>query len=109
MRSYFIEDIEPDKLQQLASSLQEKGYQGPIDDIYWLQLPEEVLTPLQLEHLQDCGPYIISLELGKDWLKLELLLRARNTFRCNCVGYADTKQRDYCIQLLEDFLARHDI
>ncbi|MFO8030943.1 MAG: hypothetical protein R6U22_00200 [Desulfohalobiaceae bacterium] len=109
MRSYFIEDVEPEKMQELAGYLQQEGYQGPIDDIYWFQLPLEVLSSLQKEHLQDCGPYIVSLELGKDWLKLELLLRARNTFRCNCVGYADSGQRDYCICLLEDILERLNI
>ncbi|MFP4392474.1 MAG: hypothetical protein ACOC43_07260 [Desulfohalobiaceae bacterium] len=109
MRSYFIEEIEPDKLQKLAKQLQDKGYQGPIDDIYWFQLPMQVLTATQQDHFQACGPYIVSLELGQDWLKLELLLRARNTFRCSCVGYADSRQRDYCIQLLEDLLAQHGI
>jgi hypothetical protein len=109
MRSYFIQEIQPDKLQELAGELQQKGYQGPIDDIYWFQLPMEMLSPLQKEHFQDCGPYIVSLELGKGWLKLELLLRARNSFRCSCIGYADPRQRDYCIRLLEDILARLNI
>lgn len=106
MRSYLIEEIEPGRLQALAGHLQQNGYQGPIEDIFWFELPWEVLNQVQQEHLQDCGPYIVSLELGKDWLKLELLIRARNTFRCSCISYADSRQRGFSISVLEDILSK---
>ncbi len=104
MRSYMIEEMDAGLLQALAEYLQNHGYQGPIDDIYWFQMPWQALSHMQQDHLQQCGPYIVSLELGRDWLKLELVVRAVNSFRCNCTAQADSRQRDYSIALLENIL-----
>lgn len=110
MRCYVIEDLYPEHLQKLTAALTEKGFAGSLDGIYYLPLPEELLTETQREHAAECGPHICVLEvLEEGALKLELLVRAQNKLRCECVFYATEPQRQYIITFLDDFIRQMDI
>ena len=105
MRMFVLDELDPAWMESLRNKLEQRGHQGAIKDIYWFELPEAILTPEQQEHLQSCGPYVLSLETGKSSLKLELLVRARNTLRCTCTGLLTREQRIYALDQLEDILA----
>jgi len=109
VRSYIIEEMKPEYIESLVHYLEQKGYKCPLKDIYWFDVPEELLTARQKRHLPSCGPYIFSLEIGKTWVKLELLVRAQNIIRCNCITYATAKQRKYIIEYLDNILKSLDI
>jgi hypothetical protein len=109
MRSYRIEELLPDNVQRVKEALRAGGFEGAIDDIYYLPVPDELLTEEQRAHLDGCGPYIMAIESGKDWLKLELLVRARGRLRCSCICYASPTLRNHAIDFLDGFIRELDI
>jgi len=100
--SYVIDEIKKADIEKVRAYLKGKNYKSPIEDIFWIQIPEELLNATQKEHFASCGPYIFSLELGRDFIKLELLVRATNKIRCSCISFATKPQRDYAINLVEN-------
>ena len=109
MRSYCIEELEPDDVLTFKTHLGRQGYTGPIDDIYWLMVPARLLTSEQQQHAPDCGDYFFSIETGDTWIKLELLVRCRDRIRCQCIKYATPEQRAYAIDILDELLRNRDI
>ena len=116
MRSYLIEDLVEDDLKKIAAALNELELRGPLEGIYYLPLPEELLQPEQKDHLGECGPYFMAVELvegpsemSECQVKLELLVRARNKIRCSCVTYATSAQRKHMIEYLDQFIEELEI
>lgn len=111
MRCYLIEDFYPEHLQKVTAALSDKGFSGSLECVFYLPVPEELLTDVQREHADECGPHIFVLEAVKDQgtLKLELLVRAKNKLRCECVMYATPAQREHIIAFLDDFIRHLDI
>ena len=109
MRSYLIDELHPEAVQKVTEHLDQEGLKGSLDGIYWLQIPQELLTPVQAEHHSECGPYVFSLEVGTTWIKLELLVRTRGTFRCHCSQYALPEQRDFVMGYMDRLFDSHDI
>lgn len=111
MRCYVIEDLFEADVDKIKKALTEMELQGPLEGIYYLPLPEELLQQEQKDHLGECGPYFMSLEIvegpsemSECQLKLELLTRARNKIRCSCVSYATPDQRRHMIEYIDQFL-----
>lgn len=104
MRSYFIDELNPGEIQRLALHLASAGLQGPMQDIYWLTLPEDLLTPEQSRHLEHCGPFVACIELGDAWMKIELLIRGRGKLRCSCIGLATHEQRSWVLDQIDIML-----
>lgn len=111
MRCYLIEDLTGENLKRIESRLTELGLRGPLDGIYFLPVPEDLLSPEQAEHAGECGPHIMALEVLPDFgaLKLELLVRGRGRLRCSCVTYADAAQRTWAMDHLDTFIRELDI
>lgn len=109
MRTYRIEEMRPESLQRIKEALAAAGLTGAIDDIYYFPVPEAFLTGEQREHQGSCGPYIMAIETGPDWLKLELLVRARGRLRCSCLCYAAPELRNHAIDFLDGFIRELDI
>jgi len=89
MRSYYIDEFVPGELERLAEHLDSMEFSAGVEDLYWLPVPETLLTACQKQHERECGPYVLALEILDDALRLELLVRARNRLRCECVAYAE--------------------
>ena len=110
MRTYLIEDFYPEQISLVRQRLTDKGLSGGLADIYYLPVPDELLTDEQREHKAECGPHIFVLEiLDETSLKLELLVRAQGKLRCSCVMYATDDQRTYIMDHLDAFLRELDI
>ncbi|MDR2696580.1 MAG: hypothetical protein LBC79_09420 [Deltaproteobacteria bacterium] len=104
MRSYYIDEFAPDELERLAGRLDDMELGAGMEALYWLPVPEELLTPLQREHERECGPYVLALEILDGALRLELLVRARNRLRCDCVAYAEHGLVQHMIAYLHGLL-----
>jgi hypothetical protein len=110
MRCYLIEDFYPEQLQKVLSVLAAKGYSGSLEGIFYLPLPDTLLSDVQREHAAECGPHMLVLEaVDESTLKLELLVRAQKKLRCECVMYATPAQREHIIEYLDDFIRQLDI
>jgi hypothetical protein len=109
MRSYMVEEIDPQHLERLADSMRSKDMASAVDGIFWMDVPESLYSDEQEEHAAQCGPYSMALEIGEDWLKLELLVRARSRVRCSCVAYATPPQRAHMVERVDSLLHELDI
>jgi hypothetical protein len=109
MRSYHIDDLQPEDVARLGRALDARGMKSAMEAMYWLDLPAALLSAEQREHAADCGPHSVGVELGEDWVHAELLVRARNRLRCSCVCYADAAQRAWVMDELDRTLRELDI
>ena len=113
MRTYLIEDLVDEDYDKVISAFDDLELKGPLDGIYYLPLPEELLQQEQKDHLGDCGPFFMALEAIRhssgNQIKLELLARARNKIRCSCVTYATSEQRKHMIEYLDQFIEELEV
>lgn len=104
MRSYHIDDLSENDLTALKARLEAMNLHSGMDGMYWLPVGEQHLSAVQREHAAQCGPYVMALELTDDALCLELLVRARNKLRCECVHYASPEVQAYMMHYVDDTL-----
>jgi len=116
MRSYLLEDLVEDDLKKISEALKAMELMGPLEGIFYLPLPNELLQQEQKDHHDECGPYFMALELiegasemSECQVKLELLVRGRNRIRCSCVTYATGDQRRHMIEYLNQFIEELEI
>lgn len=105
MRWYGIDDLTPEDTAKIAARLKEMELEASVEGLYWLPAPGDMLSDLQKEHEDSCGPHVFGLELEEGSLRLELLVRARGRMRCECVHYAEPQLRARMIAWLEQMLA----
>jgi len=103
MRSFVIDEIIPEDMERLENWLKEQELQS-IERLYHFNLPPRLLSDMQQEHAPQCGPFYMAVETGRDWVRLEMLVRAKRILRCACVAYATKEQQDYMVGYLEDLL-----
>ena len=113
MRIYAIEELYTADAKRIAKALTDRGLAGPLDGIFYLPVPPELYSDEQREHADECGPYIMALELvervEESDLRLELLVRARGKLRCSCIAYATPAQRTHMMDFLDRFIRELDI
>ena len=98
MKQYVIDELRPIDYDKIKAYLEKNFEPSNIDGIYWIPLDEEILNEIQAEHT-DCQPFYFAVELESNLMACELLVRSKNNIRCNCIGYATEKQRDWMIRL----------
>ena len=105
MRQYLLDEIRKNDLPRLRDYLMGHARASGLADIWWVDLPEDLLSPDQFEH-RDCRPYRFAVELGDDFVRFEFLIRSEKTMRCSCLDYATRPQRDFILtfadRLVED-------
>jgi hypothetical protein len=109
MRSYQIDEFTPEQMETINARLTGKGYASSIPQLFQIPLPDELMGPDQAGHADSCGPFYMAVETGKDWLRLEFLVRARQILRCSCVAYATKEQRDFMMDYIDSTLREWDI
>ena len=103
MREYVISDLKPAETQALEEALTARNLAAGIEHLYWLPVSE--LTAVQREHAASCGPHVVALEVEETALRMELLIRAKNRLRCDCIAYADAGQTRALLASLHELLA----
>ena len=109
MRAYLIDEIPAADVKKLRDFLHENAITSELEALYWVPLPPDLLSEIQYQH-SDCQPFVFAVELGQDWMKLELFVRSLAGMRCECQGYCTSQQRDFVInfthKILEDLNVR---
>lgn len=103
MKQYVIDQLRPQDHKSITDYLDRHAERAVFEGLYWVDLPESLLTPTQKEH-GDCKPFYFAVNLTEDRVDFELLIRSRRIIRCNCIGYADTAQRDYIMRFGDTML-----
>jgi len=96
MRAYLIDEISLPDMQKITGFLKENAMKSSLDSLFWIRIPDDILSEIQFEH-RNCRPHVFAVELGKDWLKLELFVRSLKTMQCTCPAYATPQQKDFII------------
>ncbi len=109
MRTYRIDDLQNDECQRLVERFHELECNADIEDLYWLPVPQSMLSDIQKEHQETCAPYVMALEIIPGALSLEMLVRSRTKLRCDCVHYASPELQIHMITYLHELLEELDI
>ncbi len=100
MRQIVIDELRQAETDRIQSYLATHSQPGPIDGIYWLELPTELLGDQQRPHA-DCGPFYLSIEVRKESVLFELLVRSSRTLRCSCIAWADRRQQRFLLDFID--------
>jgi hypothetical protein len=103
MRSYFIDEISPSHLEKIEAYLNEHALSSDLNEIFWVKLPDGLLTEPQSKH-RDCHPYVFAIELGRDWIKAECLIRSLNNMKCEAQAYCDPRQWDFITKYIHGII-----
>jgi len=103
VKSYLVDEISAADLQRIRRFLREKATCSGLDTLFWVPVPESLLTPLQQEHLS-CKPYRFAIETEEKYLKAELYVRTLHDMRCPCQGYCTAEQARFIIEWVNAML-----
>ena len=108
MRQFLVDEITRRQIEEIESYLKQKTVPSGLEKIYWLEVPEDLLSELQWEH-RECGPHYLAIEMGKDFLKFEFLVRGRRLLRCDCVQYATPAQETFLLNFVHTLIQALDL
>ena len=100
MKQYVIDELRPADHKKIKAYLDENFGSSGVDGIYWIPIDQNNLTAVQAEH-KKCQPFYLAIELKPHLISCELLVRSGNRIRCNCIGYATEKQRNWLIRFVD--------
>ncbi len=104
MRQILIDELHPQETERIRAYLARHGRPGPIDGIYWLELPPALLAAPQRGHAH-CGPFYLAAEVRHDCVLFELLVRSSQTLRCSCIAWADRAQQRFLLDFIDAMTA----
>ncbi len=96
MKQYVLDQLREGDFLKLEDYLNDNAEPGDLPGIYWVTIPEPLYEKLQHEH-SDCQPFYFAINLSRQAISFELLIRTRKRLRCGCIHYASPKQRDYVL------------
>jgi len=109
MRQYFIDEISFLERDNIENYLKRTLEAGPIEGVFWLEVPSDLLSPEQKDH-EECAPFYFSIVLEKNSLRCEFLVRNASKMRCSCITWATPAQRQFALdftdRLLEEEMIR---
>ena len=108
MRQFVIDQLSREERDNLENYLKRTLRQGPVDGIFWLELPVDLWGEAQQGH-EACGPFYLGVELTENTLIVELLVRSQSNLHCSCICYATQAQREFLLRLLDTMLAEEHI
>ena len=108
MRQFLIDEIPRRQMGEIEVYLKEKTVSSGLGEIFWLEIPEGLLSPIQDEH-KTCGPHYLAVETGQDFVKFEFLVRCRKRLGCDCVQYATPAQEIFLMNFAQTLIQTLDL
>ena len=105
MRQVVIDELSPMERDNIDSYLKRSLKQGPMIGLYWLQLPDDLLSATQLDHKDEHGPYHLAVELTNSAVKFEFLVRSQVNLHCSCIAHATAIQRQFVLDFIDKMLS----
>ena len=108
MKQYVIDQLRPGDQRKLCRYLDEHFEKAGIEGVYRIRISSNLLNNVQRLH-RGCQPHYVTAVADADTVAFEFLVRSSSRVRCDCMGYADTKQRLWIIALVDDILKMLEI
>ncbi len=108
MRQFVIDELSKEERDNLESYLKRTLTPGPIEGLFWLPIPPDLLAVEQQGH-DECGPFYFGVELEDELLRFELLVRSRSNLHCSCISFATRAQRDFVFSIVDTMLSEEMI
>lgn len=103
MKQYVMDQLRASDHELIKDYLNKHADRSMMDEIYWVNLPESLYSPIQAEHMR-CRPFYFAVQLTMNEVAFEFLIRSREIIRCSCIAYATPAQRDYILQFADNML-----
>lgn len=103
MRQFVVDDLSQAEMDNLETYLKNRLDAGPMDGMFWLNLPDDLVAESQDGH-EKCGPFCFGFELTRNKLIVELLVRSRSNMHCSCIAHATSEQRGFVLSFLDKML-----
>lgn len=108
MKSYMIDEISSADMEKVQSFLRRHALRSSLDRIFWIQIPDPLLSKIQRKH-RECRPHVFAVELGDDWIRLELFIRSLQNLHCSCPGYCNRDQLNFVVEFAQGMVERTGI
>ncbi len=108
MRQLLIDDLSQEERDNIESYLKRALKPSLVKDMFWLAVPDDLLGEAQQGHA-DCGPFYFGVELGKEMVSFELLVRSETNLHCSCISYATKGQRDFLFGFVDRLVEEEKI
>jgi len=108
MRQFVVDDLSPMERDNIDTYLKRNLKSTPIVGMYWLVLPDDILTDTQKEH-KDCAPFYFGVEVEKDLVRFEFLVRSNGHLHCDCIAHATSLQRQHVLGFIDTMLDEEKI
>lgn len=108
MRQFVIDELSRQERDNLDSYLKRTLVAGSIEGLFWLPIPQDLLSSAQQGH-EGCGPFHFGVELEDELLRFELLVRSQSNLHCSCIAYATKAQRDFVLSFIDSMLSEEMI
>lgn len=108
MRQYVIDELRIEDYDKIKAYLEDHFGPAGIPDVYWIPLEPEYYNDNQKKHV-DCQPFYFAVDLEKDRLSCELLVRTKKNIRCCCTEYASKDQRNWIIESIDSIFQKNGI
>ncbi len=105
MRQFVIDELSPMECDNIDSYLKRSLKPGPMIGLYWLQLPDDLLSDIQQEHKDEHGPYNLAVEVTRNAVRFEFLVRSEVNLHCKCIAHATATQRQFVLDFIDKLLA----
>ena len=103
MRAYLIDEIPASDMKKITLFLKENSAQSSLDAIFWVEIPEELLTGIQFEH-KNCKPHVFAIETGENWYKAECFIRSLKGMQCECQNYCSPQQTEFIVKFVHGMI-----
>jgi hypothetical protein len=108
MRQYVIDELRLNDFEKVKAHLDERFEASELEGVYWIELDEDVLSDEQKRH-RECRPHCFAFELTPGALSVEFLVRSKAVLKCDCMVYADPRQRRWLMDRVDAILEKLEI
>ena len=103
MRQLMVDQLSRQERDNIDSYLKRTLKKGPLEGMYWLAVPQDLLAEAQQGHAS-CGPFFVAVEIDDETVRFELLIRSQSNLHCSCIAYATPAQRDFVLHYVDTML-----
>jgi len=100
MRQFVIDELSPMECDNIDSYLKRTVKMGPMIGLYWIELPDDLLSEAQQDH-EDHGPFHLAVEVTNSAVKFELLVRSQTNLHCSCIAHTTPIQRQFVLDFID--------